>query len=148
MESDSDEEFSFTPPTIREAANSTYQSLLPEKSKSKYELAYSQFMKWKLQNKITIISENVMTAYMRQLSERIKPSTLWTTYSMLRTTLSIKENVDISKFCKLRSFLKLKSSGYKSKKSCVLSSNQIKQFINEAPDNKFLFTKVKKLTTT
>jgi hypothetical protein len=84
-----------------------------------------------------------MTAYMRQLSERIKPSTLWTTYSMLRTTLSIKENVDISKFCKLRSFLKLKSSGYKSKKSCVLSSNQIKQFINEAPDNKFLFTKVK-----
>jgi hypothetical protein len=64
MESDSDEEFSFTPPTIREAANSTYQSLLPEKSKSKYELAYSQFMKWKLQNKITIISENVMTAYM------------------------------------------------------------------------------------
>jgi hypothetical protein len=95
MESDSDEEFSFTPPTIREATNSTYQSLLPEKSKSKYELAYSQFMKWKLQNKITIISENVMTAYMRQLSERIKPSTLWTTYSMLRTTLSIKENVDI-----------------------------------------------------
>jgi hypothetical protein len=133
MESDSDEEFSFTPPTIRAAANSTYQSLLPEKSKSKYELAYSQFMKWKLQNKITIISENVMTAYMRQLSERIKPSTLWTTYSMLRTTLSIKENVDISKCCKLRSFLKLKSSWYKSKKSCVLSSNQIKQFINEAP---------------
>ncbi|CAH1382998.1 unnamed protein product [Tenebrio molitor] len=85
MESDSDEEFSFTPPTIREVANSTYRSLLPEKSKSKYELAYAQFMKWKLQNKITIISENVMTAYMQQLSERIKPSTLWTTYSMLRT---------------------------------------------------------------
>ena len=72
------------------------------------------------------ILENVLIAYMKKLSQQIKPSTLWTTYSMLRTMLNNKHNIDILTYCKLRSFLKLQSSGYKSKKSKILTSEQTK----------------------
>lgn len=141
--SDSDEEtINSTPPNIRLEANQTYEALLPEKSKSKYELSYKKFMDWMLEHEVKNISENVLTAYMKYLSKDLRPSTLWTTYSMLRTMLNIKKNVDISTYCKLKSFLKLKSSGYKPKKAKILTSEEMKTFLLEAPDEEYLFTKV------
>ncbi|KAJ8979176.1 hypothetical protein NQ317_018998 [Molorchus minor] len=93
-------------------------------------------------NGINNISENVLTAYMKKLSCDIKPSALWTTYSMLKTMINIKNNIDISSYPKLCSFLKLKSTGYKTKKSKILTPEQIKHFLLKAPYREYLFTKL------
>ena len=37
---------------------------------------------------------------------------LWPEYSMLKTTISVEENIDISRFLKLKAFLKHKNDGY------------------------------------
>lgn len=144
MSDSSDESINCTPPDIRLAAKETYNTLLPQKSKSKYELCYKKFMDWILVNGIKHISENVVTAYMKKMSGEIKPSTLWTTYSMLKTMINVKNNIDISTYPKLRCFLKLQSTGYKSKKSKILRPEEIKKFLLEAPDHDYLFTKVSK----
>ncbi|KAJ8912574.1 hypothetical protein NQ315_006646 [Exocentrus adspersus] len=51
--------------------------------------------------------------------KKMKSSTLWSVYSMLRATLNIYNKVDIGTYLKLRAFLKL-----------------------EAPDDTYLSTKV------
>ncbi|RZC36255.1 hypothetical protein BDFB_010757 [Asbolus verrucosus] len=63
---------------IEESAVLTVESLLPAKSKEKYENAYRQFDDWCKE-------------------KPHKNSTLWRIYSMLRI-LSVKKNIDIKKF--------------------------------------------------
>lgn len=139
---DSSDDLNDTPSDINLDVKETYSTLLRQKTKSKYEFCYKKFMEWTLVNGITNISENIVTAYMKKMSSEIKPSTLWTTYSMLKTMINIKNNIDISTYPKLRNFLKLQSNGYKSKKSKILTPEQIKKFLLEAPDVEYLFTKV------
>lgn len=132
-----------TPPDIVEAAQITSLKLLPEKSRKRYERAYEQFLAWRRNKKITSsFSENVLLAYMDKLSKTIKPSSLWTQYSMLRTTLYVNHNVDISKYLKLRALLKRLSVGYKPKKAKILTKQEVNEFLSKAPDEKFLFAKV------
>ncbi|XP_056639715.1 uncharacterized protein LOC130447080 [Diorhabda sublineata] len=59
----------------------------------------------------------------------------------LKSTLSMKQKVDISKYPKLQASLKRKSEGYEPKKARTLSSNDIKQFIGKASDIKYLRSK-------
>lgn len=61
---------------------------------------------------------------------------------MLRTNISIKHNINIENYHKLRAYLKRKSDGYKSKKSKILTAIDVNKFLNEAPDQDFLFMKV------
>ncbi|KAJ8985022.1 hypothetical protein NQ317_016933 [Molorchus minor] len=86
MSDSSDMSLNSTPPDIRQEANETYDTLLPSKSKSKYETCYKNYPK-------------------------------------------------------LCSFLKLKSTGYKTKKSKIVTPEQIKHFLLKAPDREYLFTK-------
>lgn len=67
----SDESMNGTPPDIRATANEMYETLVPQKSKTKYECTYKKFMDWTSINKIKSISENVVTAYMKKLSTEI-----------------------------------------------------------------------------
>ncbi|KAI4470655.1 serine-threonine protein kinase [Holotrichia oblita] len=110
------EEFTATPPEIGEQAIRATVNLLPEKSRIQYEGAYNLFSKWCSEKQIKIYSENVLLAYFQQLSASMKPPSLWTIYLMLRSTLNLKNNVDITKYPKLCSFLKRTSDGYKPKK--------------------------------
>jgi hypothetical protein len=87
-------------------------------------------------------SENILMTYFGELSKKIKPTSLWTQYSMLRSTLSRHHDVDISKYLRLKALLKRKSIGYKPKRSKTLTSMEIDKFLSEAPDEKHLFTKV------
>lgn len=51
-------------PKILEAARAASASLLPEKSKSKYEKVYDQFRQWKLMNKVEeVLNEDLMLAF-------------------------------------------------------------------------------------
>lgn len=137
-----EETFSCTPPEIVSAAKEASSNLLPQKSRGQYERAFNLFDQWRKQNHVKSFSEQVLLAYFQQLSKDMKASSLWSIYSMLRTTISVKHNVDISKYSKLRAFLKRTSDGYKPKKSKILTPQQIREFLSSAPDEKHLFTKV------
>ncbi|MGH9701080.1 MAG: tyrosine-type recombinase/integrase [Candidatus Acidiferrales bacterium] len=128
------EEINCTPPQLRDAAESLEQGLLPEKSRTRYENVYHIFKSWCAQKGVKkAVSETVILAYFSELAKTKKPSTLWSTYSMLRTTLNIKDKVDISKFPKLLAFLKRQNQGYKSKKSSTFSFENIEAFLKNAP---------------
>ncbi|CAH0552504.1 unnamed protein product [Brassicogethes aeneus] len=131
-----------TPPEIVDSAKAATKNLLPVKSRERYEINYDKFMKWRTSNKIQSFSENVLLAYFEQLSITMKPSTLWATYSMLKSTISINHDINIASYSKLQALLKRKSDGFKSKKSKVLNSQQINTFLKNAPDRKYLLMKV------
>ncbi|KAJ8913759.1 hypothetical protein NQ315_002439 [Exocentrus adspersus] len=76
--------------------------------------------------------------FLRRNRKPFLPRLIWAHYSMLKTMLNVKRNIDVSKFYKLSAFLKRKSEGYKPKKS----ENQIDKFLLEAPDKDFLMIKV------
>lgn len=141
----SESESDCTPPEIIFKAEETSSDLLPAKSKKRYEEIYIKFLDWREKNKVKSFSETVLLAYFGEICSNFKPSTLWSIYSMLRTTLSVKNDVDISKYPKLRSLLKRKSDGFKSQKSKIFSPEDIKTFLKNAPDYKYLITKVTEL---
>lgn len=131
-----------TPPEMREIAEQATEGLLPQKSKQLYLRAYLDFKKWCNSKNVIKISENVLLAYFQEYSENKKASTQWAHYSMLKATLNLKENIDISKFCKLIAFLKRQNDNYKPKKSLVFSQEEITKFITEAPDASYIAIKV------
>lgn len=94
------------PFAITEVANNAIANLLPEKSKAQYENAYKQFKDWCSHKNVSKVSENVLLAYFEDKSKSVKSPTLWALYSMLKSTLNIKENIDVMKFLKLVPYLK------------------------------------------
>lgn len=81
-------------------------------------------------------------AYFSELSKKYKSSSLWAHYSMLKSTISTNHNIDIKTYLKLTAFLKKQSIGFKSKKSKVLTPNDVEKYLNEAPNEIHLATKV------
>lgn len=138
------ENLNCTPPEMREIAEQVTDNLLPEKSKNIYMKAYLAFKNWCSTKNVFIISENVLLAYFQDYANGKKASTLWAHYSMLKSTLSLKENIDISKFFKLVAFLKRQNLHYHPKKSSVFTQDEITKFITEAPDECYIATKVTK----
>lgn len=61
---------------------------------------------------------------------------------MLKKTLSVNNDVDITYFSKLKSLIKTNAKGYKPRKAFVLKWEQILQFMNTAPDYDYLEKKV------
>ena len=131
-----------TPPELREAAKNLEEKLLPEKSRTVYLKMYAEYKDWCAKKEVAGTSEDVLLVYFEEQSKKKKPSTLWSVYSMLRSTISLKEDIDISKYYKLVAFIKRQNAAYKPKKSSVFSRAEITKFLLEAPDNDFLSTKV------
>lgn len=92
------------PQEIVEAANAAAADLLPDKSRAKYTAVYSKFMEYRADKNLTSLSENVLLAYFSDLATTRKASTLWSLYSMLKSTLLVKHNVDIRIYHKLQAF--------------------------------------------
>lgn len=122
-------------------ANENSGHLLPAKSKDLYENAYKRFEKYMLERGVSAVTETIMIDYMAELSKRFKSSSLWSNYSMLKGTLNLSHNIDISKFFKLRAFLKQQNIGYKAKKCKIFTKSQFRRFLR-APDKKYLMHKV------
>ncbi|KAJ8913978.1 hypothetical protein NQ315_008970 [Exocentrus adspersus] len=130
-----------TPPNIVEVAKNRYHTKFTSGKIPKK--AYKQCMDWRMaQNVKSSFPENVLLAYFSEISKNIKPNSLWTHYSMLRSTLSIHNDVEIAKYQKLKALLNRKSDDYKPKKSKTVTKQQINRFLNEAPVDKYLFMKV------
>lgn len=143
MSDDESSDDNYIPPEILEAACAATESGLPEKSKDIYTKCYTDFIDWQKSKKNKSFEEPVLLAYFHQECQNLNSATLWSRYSMLKRMLMIKNNVDITTYAKLRSYLKNKHIGYKPKKSKVLSTENIKKFLDEAPDNVYLGTKVR-----
>lgn len=142
--SSEEEDLTVSPNTLMEMnAQRVVQQILPPKSREKYLKVYDNFVNWRKEKLVTTFSESVLLSYFDELSKKLQPSTLWSIYSMLKATLQMKDNVNIQNYSKLTSLLKRLSSGHKSKKSKVLSANQVETFLNTAPDETYLATKVR-----
>ncbi|KAJ8975569.1 hypothetical protein NQ317_016980 [Molorchus minor] len=59
---------------------------------------------------------------------------LWAQYSIVKSCLIIYDNIDISKFPKLITFLKETGDGYQAKKSKILTKNEIDRFLSSTDD--------------
>ncbi|PSN48376.1 hypothetical protein C0J52_21014 [Blattella germanica] len=67
---------------IEEAWKEGCASLIPEKSKRRYELAYEKFMKW-VNDKKTNVNEKTLLAYFVRRGEILKsPGSLWSEFSI------------------------------------------------------------------
>lgn len=137
-----DNQISCTPPEILEAAETAIGNLLPTKSKAIYNLAYDNFMQWRESKQIPSFSERLLLAYFNEMAERMKPSTLWSRYSMIKSVINNKHNINIGNYHQLLSLLKRKSEGFQSKKSKILTSENIRKFLNQAPDDQWPAVKV------
>lgn len=138
---ESDLDLQHTPPDIREEANAATLDLLPKKSKQKNLQVYSAFKQWCIQKTVRKTNETAVLAYFYQLSKVYKASSLWSKYSMLKSTLAVKENIDI-KYPKLIAFLKRQAVGYRPQKSQTFTREDIHKFLLEASDNEYLLMKV------
>jgi hypothetical protein len=72
---------------------------------------YENLLKLRKIIKTKSLSENVFPTHFYKLSTEIKPSTLWSIYSMLKSMKNIKHNINIGTYLKLQFFLNRKSSG-------------------------------------
>jgi integrase len=133
-----------TPPDVRDLASETIESLQPPKSKYRYEREYNQFLEW-CKNECIMkgpYTENMLLAYLGELSKKFAATTLWTVYSMLKKTILIKNSQDISSMMKVIAFLKRQSADHMTKKASIFSREQIQKFMKDARDEDYLHVKV------
>ena len=135
----SDEEL---PGDILEAANLANLQLLPEKSRSRYEKQFQHFESWCDSKKVKSLKEEVFLAYFSDMSKLWKPNTLWSRYSMLKSVLKVKKDLDISKYYKITAYIKRQNVGFRPKKSRIFTQEEIRKFLTEAPDEVYLLIKV------
>ena len=116
--------------------------LLPAKFRKRYEHVYNLFTEWQSEKKCSSFSEEILIVYFNEKAKKLKPSSLWSIYSMLRVTIKLNQNIDIASYGKLKSILKAEGIGFVPKKSETFSAAEIEKFLNTAPDQKYLDTKV------
>lgn len=88
-----DEEVYLTPTELTVTVNNAQMSFLPQQSRGKYLKQYDMFNTWRTAKGAKTFSENVLLAYFIELSETKQSSTLWSTYSMLKATIKMKEDI-------------------------------------------------------
>lgn len=115
-----------------------------EKSKILYANKYQKFVDWRKTHLNTNSStEDVLLEYFKCLSEKSLPSTLYSVYSILRKLILQEEQIDITSYFELKKFLSTNAKGFKSRKTEYFTAKNICDFINNAPDEKYLASKVK-----
>lgn len=97
-----------TSSTLEEAAREAINECLPSKSIKLYEKQYDDFVKWCNSKGTRNFTENVLLVYFSEKSKSVASSTLWSYYSMLKSMILVKKDIDISKYCKLIAFIKQK----------------------------------------
>ncbi|KYN17763.1 hypothetical protein ALC57_03781 [Trachymyrmex cornetzi] len=130
------------PPEMLVAAKEIALNSLPIISKQKYTAVYNEFKKWRSTRNTKSFAEPVFLIYFNELATKYAPPSLWSKYSMLRTTIKSYDNIDISTYPQLIGLLKRKNVGYKPKKSSVFTTTDVSKFLKEAPDAEYLVTKV------
>ena len=87
----------FVPYAEFREANAATSDILPSKSREIYEKELRQFNVWRKEKAVDLLNEDVLLEYFSTIAKTAKASTLWCRYSMLKATLKVFENVDISR---------------------------------------------------
>lgn len=111
--------------------------MLPPTSKRQYIAAYNDFKQWRSKKKITSFSEDVIFIYFNEISSKYAASTLWAQYSMLRATISALDSIYISAYKKVLAFLNHQNATHQQKKSKDFTIEQVKNFVGQAPNEKY-----------
>lgn len=138
---ESSEEEGCTPPEIREQAQEMDLDLLPAQSRKLYEDEYKKFVDWKKANK-AITSENCLNVYFKEIMKKYKGTTLWSTYSKLKSTIQVPEKISIGNYKELSAILSNFSKGQEKKKAKILITAELNSFLEKAPDDTYLAAKV------
>ena len=72
--------------------------LLPEKSSARYEHEYAEFKKWQQEKNAIGVTEDVVLAYINNLSDQFIPNSLWSKWSMIKSCLEVRENIYVRRF--------------------------------------------------
>ncbi|KAJ8915322.1 hypothetical protein NQ315_014830, partial [Exocentrus adspersus] len=82
--------------------------------------------------------------YFTELSTKYKSSTLWTYYSILRSTITLHQDINLENYKKLRALLKRKSEGFLPKGRFYNRSitPYARNSLSRTSDNKYLATKL------
>lgn len=134
------------PQEVQAIVNEANLTILPAKSRDRYEMVYEKFLKWKCDNGMGQMKTNeaIMLGYFNGPLKHCAGSTMWSTYSMLKSTIYLKEsNIDLGHYNKLKSFLKRKQETDITKKSKILTKENVEDFLNRAEDENFLLIKVR-----
>lgn len=115
---------------------------LPEISKDTYEKRYLNFMEWCKSRNIEEYTEPVLLQYFEEKSKTYKSATVFVMYSMIRATLSLRKNVDISKYKELLKFIKKFADEKKPEKFKSFTRDEVNRFLIDAPDDTYLLSKV------
>ena len=110
------------------------------KTKSAQERAYTIYSQWKEKNGVTTSERSLLNYFFQFYREKYSPTTIGTHFAKLKRSVKKYECIDISRYFILyASVIKLE---YQSKKSRVFTTEQLKKFLQEAPENRFLLHKV------
>ncbi|XP_063544508.1 uncharacterized protein LOC134752749 isoform X2 [Cydia strobilella] len=124
------------------SVNTTKNDIYPVKSKDRYIYAYENFITWRKDKNTDSLNEDVMLSYFEEMSAKYKPSTLWAMYSMLKCGLKRNHDICMENYRRVVALLRNLNKGYVCKKLKALSIENVEKFIDEAPDDKYLATKV------
>lgn len=138
--SDDEVPFDCTPAEV--SAEGITREQVPTRSSCVYEASFRRFTTWCSEKEVSEYSEDVLLTYFLNMAKSMRSSSLWSHYSMIKSLLKIRHNVDISKYLKLRTFLKNQSVGYSPEKTKVFTKEEFDKFFIEAPDEKYLAIKV------
>lgn len=109
-----------------------------------YLADYRRLEAWREKNNKIGKNEDVLLDYFTELSENHKPTGLWSAYSKLKLTMKCKDGIDLGKYRRLAEFLRDKNRGYKSSRDySLLSNEQVRKFLIEAPEEDHLANKVR-----
>ncbi|KAJ3643905.1 hypothetical protein Zmor_026587 [Zophobas morio] len=139
---DKDENEVFVPSAVLDEVLEAINKVVPAKSKHSYEKEYTNFCEWRKRKHAKGVDERIILAYISERSKNAKSSSLWSYYSQLKKMLSVKENIDISRFHQVSAFLKQQSVGHRPKKSNVFTPEEMERFLDNASDDEYLLQKV------
>ncbi|KAJ8918203.1 hypothetical protein NQ315_014070 [Exocentrus adspersus] len=137
---DNAESFSI-PAEIKQEAQEATLRLLPAKSKRVYVKEMVEFDNWRKKRGLGegAITEEVLLAYFFNVEKTF--CCLFNVDEIFYAEINA-ESIDISKYGKLTSYLKVGSRKYKTKKAKILERNQIEGFLKNAPDVEYLQVKI------
>lgn len=101
-----------TQPEIMNFANSISENLLPQKlSRHNYEKCYALIKDEQHEKKRDSFSENLLIAFFGNLSSKLKSYEKYV-YSIIKTMFNVKPDIGISRYQKLKAFLKRSSETF------------------------------------
>ena len=95
---DNDENEVCVPSAVLDEALKAMNKVVPVKSKHSYGKEYTNFCEWKKRKHAKGINKRIIFAYISEWSKNAKSSSVLSCYSQLKKMLSVKENIDVSRF--------------------------------------------------